>query len=182
MALTTSLYALETSPYDNQINEQVSKLNAVDPSVRAGAAESLGYLRAYRAGQALVATLKDKDALVRREAAMSLAWCGGRDAVGALIDAMEDEDWVVRQGAWVSLTNLTGMEFAFDAVADGPDRDQRIAVWRQWWQAVPDDDAPADVYALLNGFPFFDEDNLAFGCAVTASSTYKGPVGALTDG
>ena len=182
LIMTTSLYAADPSPYDHQVDEQVAKLKAADASVRAGAAESLGYLRAYRAGQALVATLKDEDVLVRREAAMSLAWCGGRDAVPALMDAMEDEDWVVRQGAWVSLTNLTGMEFAFDAVAAGPDRKQRIAVWRQWWQRVGEDDAPADVYELLNGFPYFDEDNLALGCSVTASSTYKGPAGALTDG
>ncbi|NQV32775.1 MAG: HEAT repeat domain-containing protein, partial [Phycisphaeraceae bacterium] len=139
-------------------------------------------LRAYRAGQALVGALKDKDVLVRREAAMSLAWCGGRTAVNPLISAMEDEDWVVRQGAWVSLTNLTGMEFAFDAVVNERDRDGRIAVWRRWWQKVGPDEAPVDVYKLLEGFPRLGEENFALGCSVTATSTYKGPVGALTDG
>lgn len=182
MTLTTGLCAGDRNPYDVQVDEQVSKLNAAAASVRAGAAESLGYLRAYGAGQALVATLKDGDAVVRREAAMSLAWCGGREAVAPLIDAMEDQDWVVRQGAWVSLTNLTGMEFAFDAVADPPDRDECIAVWREWWQKVSHDEAPAEVYDLLDGFPYVDEENLAIGCSVTGSSTYKGPLDVVTDG
>jgi len=182
MTITTCLYAVDLNPYDRQVDEQINKLQASDASVRAGAAESLGYLRAYCAEAALVASLKDGDVLVRREAAMSLAWCGGRHAVGALIGAMGDEDWVVRQGAWVSLTNLTGMEFAFDAVAQERERKKRIAVWQQWWQNVDQDDAPADVYELLHGFPFFDEDNLALGCSVTGSSTYRGPVDVLTDG
>jgi hypothetical protein len=151
---TTCLYAADLNPYDRQVDAQVSNLKASDASVRAGAAESLGYLRAYCADAALVASLKDADVLVRREAAMSLAWCGGRAAVRALIDAMHDEDWVVRQGAWVSLTNLTGMEFAFDAVADEREREHRIA----------------------------DEVILAIGCAVTGSSTYRGPAHVLTDG
>ncbi|MCP4451337.1 MAG: hypothetical protein GY809_07745 [Planctomycetes bacterium] len=182
MALTTGLHAVVFNPYDVQVNEQVDKLKASDALVRAGAAESLGYLRAYRAEAALVASLKDPDVRVRRDAAMSLAWCGVRDAVQPLIHAMEDPDWVVRQGAWVSLTNLTGMAFAFDAVADVQDRAQCTAVWQQWWHTVRDDEVPAQVVALLEGFPHLDEDNLAAGCAVTASSTYKGPAQVLTDG
>ncbi len=180
--LTTGVSAIDVNPYDSQVDEQIGKLSAPDASVRAGAAESLGYLRAYRAEGTLVARLKDEDVRVRREAAMSLAWCGGRGAVQPLIDAMDDPDWVVRQGAWVSLTNLTGMAFAFDAVAEVQDRGRRMAVWRQWWQTVGHDETPAQVYDLLKGFPHFAEDNLALGCAVTGSSTYRGPADVLTDG
>ena len=182
MAVTTGLHAVDMNPYTRQVIEQVDKLKAADASVRAGAAESLGYLRAYGSEQALVTMLQDPDALVRREAAMSLAWCGGREAVGPLLRAMADEDWVVRQAAWVSLTNLTGMEFAFDSVASQSDRDQHMAVWLSWWQGVGHGEAPSQVYGLLDGFPYLDENNVALGCDVTASSTYKGPVDVLTDG
>lgn len=181
-AMTSSLHAVGTDPYDRQVDTQLGKLGDADPKVRAGAAESLGYLRAYRASDTLIDALRDDEALVRREAAMSLAWCGDREAVGPLIRAMEDDDWVVRQGAWVSLTNLTGMEFPFDAVASDSQRNQSISVWRRWWQKVPPKDAPAELYAVLDRLPYRDEDNLALGCPVTASSTYKGPADVLTDG
>ena len=50
-------------------------------SVRAGAAESLGFLRAYAAESPLIERLADESADVRRQVAMALGWCGGRKSV-----------------------------------------------------------------------------------------------------
>ena len=170
----------ETAPFDEQVAGQLARLQSPSATVRAGAAEALGYLRAYSAAGALAAALDDDSALDRREAAMALAWCGGRDHAAPLLKALGDEDWVTRQAAWVSLTNLTGMEFPFDALA-APDAQRRHAeCWRGWWAAVPEDEPPDDVLALLEGSEAVE--NLALGCAVTASTTYKGPPDVLTDG
>ena len=82
----------QTGPYDLQVAEQVAKLRSHSYSVRAGAAEALGYLRAYKAADALTKALGDESEVVRREAAMALAWCGGRNHVRPLLLALDDED------------------------------------------------------------------------------------------
>ncbi len=143
----------QIGPYDRQVAQQLDKLTATSPNVRAGAAEALAYLRAYSAAGALVRALGDEAATVRREAAMSLAWCGGRREVEPLLAALEDEDWTVAQAAAVSLNNLTGMEWPFDALANssktGPEiREKQIAAWRRWWSRVPNDSPAADVFQL----------------------------------
>jgi len=108
---------------------------------------------------------------------MALAWCGSREAVGPLLDALDDRDWFVRQAAHVSLTNLTGMEFVFHATAAPEERTAQASVWRDWWATVPDDRPPKEVLDLLAG-----AKNWPSGYTVTASSMYKGPPTAITDG
>ena len=178
-------------PYDRQVAEQVGRLRAQDAAVRAGAAEALGFLRTTRAAPALRQVLGDGAATVRREAAMALAWCGGRDDAPALLAALGDADWTVRQAAWVALTNLTGMEWPFDALAASAVRAEQAGRWRDGWAAMPADRAPAEVLALLPAgsdapaaLPPIggDRANLARGCRVEASTAYKGPPGVLTDG
>ena len=137
------------NPFDCQVAEQVRKLNAKSATVRAGAAEALTYYRAYSAADALARALRDVSPLVRREAAMSLAWCGGRSEIDPLLDALEDRDWVVRQAAWVSLTNLTGMEWPFDALADRETRDSQVSAWKRWWTQAPTDRTLVEVVALV---------------------------------
>ncbi len=61
------------SLYDVLVEELVEKLKSTQVDIRAGAAENLGYLRAYSAAEALAFCLKDKSAKVRREAALSLS-------------------------------------------------------------------------------------------------------------
>jgi len=170
------------NPYDKQINNLHMELKSSQAPVRAGAAESLGYLRSYRSGDFLAQALDDPGVAVRRQAAMSLAWCGGRNHIDKLIQAMQDKDWMVRQGAWVSLTNLTGMKFPFDAIADDHEQQRQVRMWRQWWDNVPQNDAPRDIYKLIKDFSLADENNYAFGSNVTSSTTYRGPVSVLTDG
>ncbi|MCP4644812.1 MAG: hypothetical protein GY851_30500 [bacterium] len=170
----------ETAPFDEQVSEQLARLESPSPTVRAGAAEALGYLRAYSAAGPLTLALGDDSAVVRRETAMALAWCGGRDQVTPLLKALGDEDWVTRQAACVSLANLTGMDFAFDALAPSDVRRRQADRWRGWWADVPADKPPSDVLALVQGAEA--TKNLALGCAVTASTTYKGPPDVLTDG
>jgi len=164
-------------PYDRNIGEQLARLQSESPTVRAAAAEALGFLRAYKAEDALAERLGDESLDVRRQAAMALAWCGSRKAVGPLLDALGDRDWFVRQAAHVSLTNLTGMEFAFHATAAREKRADQASVWRNWWATVPDDRPPKEVLDLLAG-----SKNWPSGYAVTASSTYRGPPNAITDG
>ena len=111
----------QTGPYARQVADRIAELRADSPPVRARAAEGLGFLRAYAAEEPLIKSLKDASALVRRQAVMALAWCGGRRAVAPLLLALDDDDWLVRQAAHVSLTNITGMEFPFDALAVNKD-------------------------------------------------------------
>ncbi len=164
-------------PYGRQVTEQLGRLQSKSPTDRAAAAEFLGFSRAHAAEKALVERLGDESVDVRRQVAMALAWCGSRKAVGPLLDALDDRDWFVRQAAHVSLTNLTGMEFAFHATAAPEKRATQGSVWRDWWATVPDDRPPKEVLDLLAG-----AKNWPGGYAVTASSTYKGPPTAITDG
>ncbi|MHC4179970.1 MAG: HEAT repeat domain-containing protein, partial [Planctomycetota bacterium] len=166
-----------SGPYDAQVAESVARLRAGSPTVRAGAAEALGFLRAYSAEAALVERLADRSPDVRRQAALALAWCGGRKAVRPLLGALDDEDWIVRQAAHVSLTNLTGMEFPFNSPAPPEKRHAQAERWRRWWATVPGDRPPAEVLKLLAG-----PKGLRGQGPVTTSSTYKGPPEVLLDG
>lgn len=177
-----SAISMAVNPYDRQVAEQIEALESSSENIRAGAAEALGFLRAYKAAEALAKLLDDESAMVRRQGVMSLAWCGGRRQVGSLLDALEDADWVVRQGAWVALTNLTGMEFEFDALAESAVRSDQIQIWRTWWNAVDDEKLPGDVVDMLKVAELAKDANFALGCNVAASSTYKGPGSVLTDG
>jgi hypothetical protein len=145
-AATSQNFAVD--PYSLQIREQIEKLNSSQANVRAAAAEALGFLRAYRAADALAESLNDNSAKVRREAAMSLAWCGAQKHIGFLLDILDDEDWVVRQAAWVALNNLTGMQFPYDALAAPDERAEQITRWRGWWSSVSEGRAPMDVIHL----------------------------------
>ena len=180
LAITLTALAADTTPcpYDRQVGEQVALLESGSAPERSGAAQALGFLRAHDAADALVVTLGDATPAVRREVAMSLGWCGGRDHVAPLLAALDDADWSTRQAAWVALTNLTAMEWPFDALADDKARNQQAKTWRQWWRNVPRDRPPNEVLDLLGS----DSTDLAAGCPVTASSAYKGSPGVLTGG
>ncbi|MHC4266491.1 MAG: HEAT repeat domain-containing protein, partial [Planctomycetota bacterium] len=141
---------LKLNPFEHQVSEQLDKLKSDSAYTRAGAAESIGFLRAYSAADELSKALKyDSKPVVRREAAMALAWCGARKHVEFLLDALNDPDWVVRQSSWVTLTNLTGMEFPFDALASYSVQKQQIEKWRTWWSSIPENRAPQDVFELV---------------------------------
>lgn len=164
-------------PYEQQVAEQVARLQASQSQVRARAAEALGLLRAAQAEPALLDHLDDPDADVRCQAALSLGWCGSRRAIAPLLAALDDDHWLVRQAAWVALTNLTAMEFPFDGLAPPNRRATQANAWRRWWEQLPEDRSPEEVLRLLAR-----PSNLAAGRAVTASTTYKGPPEVLTDG
>ncbi len=164
-------------PYQQQVAEQVSRLSDASPLVRARAAEALGFLRAYCAEDDLIRALADESDEVRLQSAMALGWCGGRAAVEPLIEALADPYWTVSQAAHVALTNLTGMEFAFDAMASRRVRNEAQQAWRAWWATVPADRPPDEVLAMLSG-----ARAVGFGRQVTVSSTYKGPAEVLLDG
>ena len=105
------------NPYERQVQEQREILirSKIDTE-RAGAAEALGFLRAYTSEGDLIAALKDESEVVRREAAVALAWCGGRATIGPLTGVLDGTDnWIIKQAAWTALTNVTGMEFPYDA-------------------------------------------------------------------
>lgn len=166
-----------SDPYARQVAEQTARLHSHSEHTRAGAAEALGFLRAYDAEESLIERLFDKSAYVRRQAAMSLAWCGSRKAITPLLDALEDADAVTRQATHVALTNLTGMEFPFDTMAPSSKRTAQITVWRDWWKTVPSDRPPAEVIELIEGWK-----HQPHGGSVTVSSTYRGSPDVLTDG
>lgn len=166
-------------PFDAQVALHLAQLQDASPAVRAWAAEALGFQRAYRAEGALIERLADADTAVRRNAVMALAWCGGRAAVTPLIERLGDEQWSVRQAAWIALTNLTGLELPYDALAVSAERQLQADAWRHWWAGVPTGQPPADVLALLGPRR---SRSLAYGAEVTVSSQYKGQPGDLVDG
>ena len=179
-ALATELLAGSPDtqgPYARQIAQHMAKLERDLAAERAGAAEALGFLRACEAEDGLIGRLQDPSVLVRRQAAMALAWCGGRSAVGPLTGSLDDDDWVTRQAAHVALTNLTGMEFPFNALAERQQREAQAAAWCDWWASVPKGRSPDGVLALFEGSKPWTGV-----WSVTASSTYKGPPDVLTDG
>jgi len=175
--LTLTAQTQPASPYRNQVTDNLAKLADESPTIRAGAAEALGYLRAYTAEAALISCLQDPDKHARREVAMALAWCGGRTAVSPLLKALDDKDWLVRQAAHISLTNLTGLEYPFDSLAAADQRKVQADRWRDWWAEVPVDRPPKEVMDLLKG-----ANRLALAGNVLASTTYKGPPSILLDG
>ena len=147
-SLRSSAYS--NNPFDGQVAEQINALQSDASAKRAGAAEALGFMRAYESADALVAVLGDRDPNVRREAALALAWCGDRASITHLIKALEDRDWVVRQAACVSLNNLTGMEFPFDALADDATRATHINPWQSWWASAPAVHTPTQLLNMIN--------------------------------
>jgi HEAT repeat protein len=180
LALAASSASAQLHPYAQDVADQSAGLRSSTPTVRAAAAEALGYLRAHDAADALAVALADDDASVRREAAMALAWCGSRRHVAPLLEALDDADWTVRQTAHVALQNLTGMELPFDALAAPDVRDGQAKRWRSWWAGVGDGQIPKELTAALGRTT--GVGNLARGCTVTVSGTYKGPPNVLTDG
>ncbi len=162
-------------PYQRQVEEQLRRLDADAAETRAAAAEALGFLRAYQTEPRLLARLDDASADVRARVALALGWCGGRRSVVPLLGELEDARWTVRQAAWVALTNLTGMEWPFDALAPAERRAAQVRVWREGWQRMPADRPPAEVLRLLAGAE-------GLGLAVTTSTAYKGPPEVLADG
>ena len=74
-AAAVSTFAGEKAPgpFDAQVASHGARLRAEAPATRAGAAEALGFLRAYAAEGALIERLEDPSTDVRRQAAMALA-------------------------------------------------------------------------------------------------------------
>ena len=136
-------------PYSAQGRGFIAALRAPEPATRTRAAEALGYLRYSPGEEALIAALADNSPGVRRAAALSLAWCGSRAALPALLAALDDPDWLVRQSAWVALTNLTGMEFPFDALAKTGERALMARKWREWVAALPAQGLPPDLANMM---------------------------------
>ncbi len=169
-------------PYDAQVAANLDRLGDASTQVRARAAESLGFLRAYSAEGPLVERLGDESPEVRRQVAMALGWCGGRKSVPPLLKALDDDDWLVRQGAHVALTNITGMEFPFRSTDPSEKRAVQVKRWRDWWATVPADRPPKEVLELLGGTLLGDAAVAQQTGPITASSTYKGPPNVLLDG
>jgi hypothetical protein len=161
-------------PFQRQAVQLLSRLTDADGADRQRAAEALGYLRYAPAADSLQRALTDPVPAVRREAALALGWCGGRAALSPLCTALSDDDWTVRQSAWVALTNLTGMQFPFDALADRAIRNQQSAVWRRWVADLQPAAIPPDVLTLLGDLTDEPEENYAAGRPVRVSSCYIG--------
>ncbi len=174
-AMTPATLAF-AGPFESQVSENIAGLKSPETHIRYRSAERLGYLRSDAAEQALLDVLGDDAAEVRRAAAMALGWCGTRASLGPLAMALDDRDWTVRQAAHVSLTNMTGMEFAFDALGEGDDRRKQAEHWRQWLAAIPRDAAPPKILDFLEG------EMVEIDYDVQLSSVYKGSAEALFDG
>ncbi len=164
-------------PYEAQIKDKCALLRNASPQVRAGACEALGFLRAYQAEDSLIECLRDPDMAVRRQAVLALAWCGGRNSVAPLLKALRCEDRQTRQAAHVALSNLTGMEFPFDALASEAVQKAQVQQWKSWWRCVPDGGYPEEAASHLEKLTTFYS-----GTTVYASSVYKGPPSVLRDG
>ena len=178
LSIASAPSSIDINPYERQIAEQVKQLSAADASMRQSAADSLGFMRAWSAGDALAHATSDASPIVRRAAVVALGGCGHRRHLPAALRLLDDSDWAVRQAAWVAMTNLTGMEWPFDALAAEDIRKTQAEVWRRWVAGLPENQVPCEVFDLLHTV----QSNLALGCPVAASTTYKGPADVLTDG
>ena len=175
--VTSSLFA---GPFDAQVSESIVGLESSEARIRYRSAERLGYLRSDAAESALLGVLRDDAAEVRRAAAMALGWCGTRLSLGPLTDALNDPDWTVRQAAHVSLSNLTGMEFVFNALGKLEERGRQAERWRQWLAGVPLNAAPREILESLQ--ESLEEEPVYLAYAVQFSSVYKGSAEILFDG
>ncbi len=150
-AETYNASGMQVDPYSYQIRRQLVALSAKPAASRAEAIENLAHLRAYSAARAVAGRLGDPSPEVRREAAICLGFCGGRAQLAPLVAALEDPEWSVRQAAHAALSNLTGQELAFDALAaDERQAAQRVR-WRAWLRSLPPQGVPDDVLDLLDG-------------------------------
>lgn len=165
------------NPFDQQVANQLQRLESAAAIERAAAAEALGFLRAHVAEDALIASLRDRDPQVRQRAALALGWCGGRTALQPLVAALQDSDWVTRQAAHVALTNLTGQEFSFDAAAEPDERRDHQEAWSHWLSGLHENEVPESLLSMLSGARALLQTGVA-----TASTTYKGPPDVLLDG
>ena len=136
-------------------------------------------MRSYRSETVLLAALGDRSPRVRREAALALAWCGSTAAVDRLADALADHDWLVRRNAWTALRNITAYEGGMALPTTAAQRRQLARGARDACRALRQGGLPERLTAVLS---HRGERNLASGCEVGASTTYKGPPGVLTDG
>lgn len=161
-------------PFHRQVADSIKRLAHADEAIRARGAEALGFLRCVSAADSLRRCLDDPSPAVRREVALALGWCGGREALGPLCAALDDAEWTVRQAAWVALTNLTGMELPFDALADPDVRDKEASVWRLWVESIPPGQIPPDVLTLLGELSDDEGENYAANRPVEVSSRYIG--------
>lgn len=118
-----------------QARQAVEQMQHGSASVRAGAIEQLGFMRATAQAAMVAAAATDPDAAVRREAVMALGWLGNPDSIDPLLDALADDDWSVRQAAAVSLENLTAVDFSFDAMATPAERETQVVDWTQRFKA-----------------------------------------------
>lgn len=134
--------------YDRQVQGSLADLQAAGPACRTTAATALGVLRGYAAADGLAKALGDADPAVRRAAVVSLGLCGRREHLGVLAARLEDPDWTVRQAAGIALSNITGMVFPFDGLAEPRERAALAAAWRQWVDELKPDRVPRELLAL----------------------------------
>jgi HEAT repeat protein len=148
----------EKNPYQFQVDNACYKLQSTNAAIRASAAETLGYLRAFDAADAVSSLLDDPSVPVRREAVMTLGLIGNRRHLSALADALDDTDWTVRQGASIALQNLTGMTFPFDGHAAESKRDAQAEHWRTWIKNLTPGKIPGDITILLESTSLYDRE------------------------
>jgi HEAT repeat protein len=133
----------------------VRALKRPEPSVRAGVAQALGYVRprALGAVPALMDAVKDPDPDVRISAASSLGSIGGSasKAVPSLIAALQDDNAEVRTVAAVALSRMgRKSKSAVPALTVAlKDRDMHVREYAAWALAKIGPDAKAAVPALI---------------------------------
>ena len=152
-----------------------------DPNenVRARSAEALGFMRSYGSEPVLLVALTDPSAWVRREAALALAWCGSTAAVDLLAEGLSDRDGLVRRNAWTALCNITAYAGETASLSSVAQRRRLAQEVRHACRGLRERGLPRRLSTVLT---LRGERNLASGCEVKASTTYKGPPGVLTDG
>jgi hypothetical protein len=77
--------------------------------------------------------LRYQNADVLRAALKVCRLRGEKSLVPELIALLKDEDPAVAKKALQSLRELTGQDFGPHGTADGLQRDQAVAAWRDWW-------------------------------------------------
>ncbi|MBI4618333.1 MAG: HEAT repeat domain-containing protein [Planctomycetes bacterium] len=105
------------------------------PRVRVEALELLFDLSPESAFSRWRDSLPGESAPVRRAYLERASHLGKVELVPTLLAALGDPMASVRQQAARGLSRLTGFDFGFDADAPEEEREDEIALWRDWWEA-----------------------------------------------
>lgn len=153
------------------------------PATRNLAVAALGGIPGAGATGRLVEMLDDADDRLVMLAAAGLAARGDKRCLGAYARLLDAGDFAIRHQAHAALRGLTGMDFAYDPLAEKQDRQTAVKRWRDWTAgktAAITGTLPRDpVLVLFNGTNLDGWEVFAQGRKLESSPSWEAKDGTL---